>query len=169
NRENMMAAATAAAIWGVPDMAIQQALEQTSPLPHRLELVREHRGVRFFDDSKGTNVGAVEKSLRSFASDVILLLGGYGKGGDFGALHALLRERAKHVVLFGAAAPKIQAQLRGVVPESLVANLSAAVGAAAALAGTGDIVLLSPGCASFDEFTDYADRGRRFRALVEAL
>jgi UDP-N-acetylmuramoylalanine--D-glutamate ligase len=169
NRENMMAAATAAALWGVPDAAIQRALEHTPGLPHRLELVRERHGVRFFDDSKGTNVGAVEKSLRSFAGGVILLAGGYDKGGDFRGLRRLVRERAKHVVFFGAAASKIQAQLRGVVPDSLASDLAAAVAAAAALAQPGDTVLLSPGCASFDEFTDYAARGRRFRELVEAL
>lgn len=169
NRENMMAAVTAAAIWGVPDEAIQQGLDNTTALPHRLELVRDRAGVRFFDDSKGTNVGAMEKSIASFDGGVILLAGGYDKGGDFSVLSPLLRGRVKHLVLFGAAGPKIGAQLEGVVSTSVVADLAAAVGAAAAQAGAGDVVLLSPGCASFDEFTDYAARGRRFRELVERL
>jgi UDP-N-acetylmuramoylalanine--D-glutamate ligase len=169
NRENMMAAATAAAIWGIPDSAIQRALESTNALPHRLQLVRERAGARFFDDSKGTNVGAMEKSVASFDGGVILLAGGYDKGGDFSVLAPLLRQRVKHLVLFGAAGPKIFAQLGEVVPSSLVPDLGAAVRDAAAHAAPGDTVLLSPGCASFDEFTDYTARGRRFRELVEAL
>src|SRR5262249_53180016 len=98
NRENMMAAVTAAAIWGVPDAAIQHALEETNGLPHRLEFVRERAGVRFFDDSKGTNVGAMEKSVASFSGGVVLLAGGYDKGGDFRALIPLLRTRVKQLV-----------------------------------------------------------------------
>ncbi len=169
NQENMMAAVTAAAIWGIPDAAIQRGLERTSGLPHRLQLVRERDGVRFFDDSKGTNVGAMEKSLASFSGNVILLAGGYDKGGDFSALTPLLRTRVKHVILFGAAGPTIRSQLNGTVSSSVVPNLTAAVQQAACYAVPGDTVLLSPGCASFDEFTDYAARGRRFRELVEAL
>jgi UDP-N-acetylmuramoylalanine--D-glutamate ligase len=169
NQENMMAAVTAAAIWGIPDAAIQRGLERTGGLPHRLQLVRERDGVRFFDDSKGTNVGAMEKSLASFSGNVILLAGGYDKGGDFSALTPLLRTRVKHVILFGAAGPTIRSQLNGTVPSSVVPNLTAAVQQAARYAVPGDTVLLSPGCASFDEFTDYAARGRRFRELVEAL
>jgi UDP-N-acetylmuramoylalanine--D-glutamate ligase len=169
NRENMMAATTAAAIWGVSTVAIQRALETTAALPHRLELVRERGGVRFYDDSKGTNVGAMEKSVESFTGDVILLAGGYDKGGDFSVLEPLLCRRVKRLVLFGAAGPKIQSQLHHVGPSSVVPDLATAVREAAAHANPGDTVLLSPGCASFDEFTDYAARGRRFRELVEAL
>jgi UDP-N-acetylmuramoylalanine--D-glutamate ligase len=169
NCENMMAATTAAAIWGAADAAIQQALEDTPGLPHRLELVRELNGIRFFDDSKGTNVGAVEKSVGSFERDVILLAGGYDKGGDFRLLTPLLRARVKHVVFFGAAGPQIHAQLSDAAPSSIAPDLAAAVRHAATLARSGDTVLLSPGCASFDEFTDYAARGRRFREIVSAL
>ncbi|HVO22770.1 MAG TPA: UDP-N-acetylmuramoyl-L-alanine--D-glutamate ligase, partial [Candidatus Margulisiibacteriota bacterium] len=169
NRENMMAAATAAAIWGVSTVAIQRALETTTALPHRLELVCERAGIRFFDDSKGTNVGAMEKSVASFSGSVILLAGGYDKGGDFRVLVPLLRERVKHLVLFGAAGATIYSQLRDIVPSSIVPDLAAAVREADAHATAGDTVLLSPGCASFDEFADYAARGRRFREVVEAL
>jgi len=153
----------------VPNEAIQHALDHTAGLPHRLELVGDRHGVRYFDDSKGTNVGAMEKSIASFDRGVILLAGGYDKGGDFSGLAPLLRTHVKHLVLFGAAGPTIGAQLKDVVPSSLVSNLAAAVHEAAAHAGVGDTVLLSPGCASFDEFTDYAARGRRFHELVEAL
>ncbi|MFN8624710.1 MAG: UDP-N-acetylmuramoyl-L-alanine--D-glutamate ligase [Candidatus Binatia bacterium] len=169
NRENMMAAVTAAAIWGVPAAAIQRALETTHGLPHRLALVRERAGVRFYDDSKGTNVGAMEKSVASFAGGVILLAGGYDKGGDFSVLSPLLQTHVRHLVLFGAAGARIEAQLHGAVPSSVTADLTAAVTEAARLARAGETVLLSPGCASFDEFTDYAARGRRFRELVDAL
>jgi UDP-N-acetylmuramoylalanine--D-glutamate ligase len=169
NRENMMAATTAAAIWGVSTLAIQRGLERTTGLPHRLDLVRAHDGVSFFDDSKGTNVGAMEKSVASFDGSVILLAGGYDKGGDFSVLAPLLRQRVKHLVLFGAAGPTIHAQLQDVVPCSMVPDLATAVRDAARRARPGDTVLLSPGCASFDEFTDYAARGRRFRELVESL
>ncbi|MCK6556544.1 UDP-N-acetylmuramoyl-L-alanine--D-glutamate ligase [Candidatus Binatia bacterium] len=169
NRENMMAAVTAAAIWGVPPDAIQRALDATRGLPHRLELVRELRGVRFFDDSKGTNVGAMEKSLESFDCGVVLLAGGYDKGGDFRGLGPLLAGRVKHVVLFGAAGPTIDDQLPPGTDRTVTPNLAAAVEKAAALATAGDTVLLSPGCASFDEFSDYTARGRRFREIVEAL
>jgi UDP-N-acetylmuramoylalanine--D-glutamate ligase len=169
NRENMMAAVTAAAIWGVSPAAIQQALDATPALPHRLQLVREWDGIRFFDDSKGTNVGAMEKSLASFDRGVILLAGGYDKGSDFRPLLPLLRQRVKHVVFFGAAGPKMCAQVGREVSHTVVPGLTAAVHDAAAHAQVGDTVLLSPGCASFDEFTNYAARGRRFRELVEAL
>jgi UDP-N-acetylmuramoylalanine--D-glutamate ligase len=169
NQENMMAAVTAAAIWGIPDAAIQRGLERTGTLPHRLQLVRERDGVRFFDDSKGTNVGAVEKSLASFSGNVILLVGGYDKGGDFSVLTPLLRTRVKRLILFGTAGPTIGSQLNGSIDSSVVPNLTTAVQQAARYAAPGDTVLLSPGCASFDEFTDYAARGRRFTELVEAL
>jgi UDP-N-acetylmuramoylalanine--D-glutamate ligase len=169
NRENMMAAVTAAAVWGVPAPAIQRALERTAPLEHRLQLVAKRRGVCYFDDSKGTNVGAVQKSLLTFADNVILLAGGYDKGGDFAALLPTLRDRVRHLVLFGAAAKSISSQVGDVVSRSLVPDLATAVAEAARLARSGDTVLLSPGCASFDEFTDYAARGRRFRVLVEGL
>jgi len=169
NRENMMAAITAAAIWGIPEAAIQRALENTPGLPHRLAFVRERNGVRYFDDSKGTNVGAMEKSVASFDAGIILLAGGHDKGSDFTVLEPLLRSHVRHLVLFGAAGARIAAQVRGTVPTSVTPDLAAAVHAAAQRARPGETVLLSPGCASFDEFTDYAARGRRFRELVEAL
>lgn len=169
NLENMMAAVTAAAMWGVPSAAAQSALNDTNALPHRLEMVREHLGVRYFDDSKGTNVGAVEKSISSFDGNLILLAGGYDKGGDFRCLLPALRARVRKLVIFGAAASKIEQQLGGSVSYTRVSGLREAVLAASHIAREGDVVLLSPGCASFDEFTDYAARGRYFREVVEGL
>jgi len=169
NRENLLAAATAATLWGLPRAAIEAAIRNVRALPHRLEHVRDVGGVGYFDDSKGTNVGAVAKSVESFPGGVVLLAGGYDKGADFRQIAALLRTRVGHLIAFGAAGPTIAAQVTGVVPVTVVSGLAAAVATAAQTARAGDRVLLSPGCASFDEFTDYRERGSRFRALVEAL
>jgi len=169
NRENLLAAVTAATAWGLPSAAIEQAIATVHGLPHRLAFVREVAGIRYFDDSKGTNVGAVAKSIASFPGRVVLLAGGYDKGAEFGAIAELLREKVRHVIAFGAAGGAIEAQLGGLVPTQRVGGLADAVRAAAAVARPGDTVLLSPGCASFDEFRDYGERGERFRAWVEAL
>jgi len=169
NRENIEAAVLAATVWGIPPEAIGEGIRSTRALPHRLTLVAERRGVRFYDDSKGTNVGAVEKSLRGFTGGVVLLLGGYDKGGEFNTLRALVRERVTRLICFGAAAETIAAQLEGAAPCETVSGLADAVARAGAGAAAGQTVLLSPGCASFDEFRDYAERGRRFREWVEAL
>ena len=169
NRENAMAAATAALAAGAPGDAVQAAIDAFPGLPHRLELVREKDGVRFVDDSKGTNVGAVVKSLESFPGDVILLAGGVGKGGSYEPLRELVRTRVKRLVVFGAAAGEIAAALGGETETERAAGFDDALRRAAAAARPGDTVLLSPACASFDEFRDYEERGERFRALVEAL
>lgn len=169
NRDNLMAAATAATLYGASAETIRAAIASTEALPHRAALVRERAGVRFVNDSKGTNVGAVAKSLASFGPNVILLAGGYDKGADFRALVAPLRANAKYVVAFGAAAKKIEEQLGDSVSVITAADLAAAVAAAVAVARAGDTVLLSPGCASFDEFNNYAERGDRFARFVGEL
>jgi UDP-N-acetylmuramoylalanine--D-glutamate ligase len=168
NRENLLAAITAATAWGTPPEAIRAGVRATRGLAHRLELVAERGGVRWYDDSKATNVGAVEKSIDSFAGGIVLLLGGYDKGGDFAALAPRLG-RVAQLICFGTAGPTIAAQLGPAAAARLVPDLAAAVHAAAAAARPGQVVLLAPGCASFDEFRDYAERGTRFRALVEVL
>jgi UDP-N-acetylmuramoylalanine--D-glutamate ligase len=169
NRENIQAAVTAATVHGVSSEAIRTALRASAGLPHRLQFVRELRGVCYYDDSKGTNTGAVVKSVSSFAGGVVLLLGGYDKGGDFASLRPLLSECVAHLICFGKAGPHIASQLAGFKPITVVPDLASAVSAAASTAAAGQTVLLSPGCASFDEFKDYAERGRRFRGLVESL
>ena len=169
NEENMMAAAAAASVLNVDWKHTVEALRKVRPLPHRLELVAEKNGVRFYDDSKGTNVGAVAKSMEGFASPVILLAGGRDKGGDFSTLRTIVEERAKQVICFGEAAEKISQEIGESVPRSLVADLSVALSQAVELAEPGDIVLLSPGCASFDQFSDYRERGRYFRERVEEI
>jgi UDP-N-acetylmuramoylalanine--D-glutamate ligase len=169
NRENLLAAITAATAWSTPPDAIRAAIRATTALPHRLELVSERGGVRWYDDSKATNVGAVEKSLDSFPGGIVLLLGGYDKGGDFTALRPRLAARVARTICFGKAGPAIAAQLGAAAAPVVVADLAAAVHSAAAAARAGQVVILAPGCASFDEFRNYAERGQRFRALVEDL
>jgi UDP-N-acetylmuramoylalanine--D-glutamate ligase len=144
-------------------------LENFSGLPHRLQFVAEKSGVRYFDDSKGTNVGAVVQSLASFPGPVILLAGGVDKGGDYRPLQPLVREKVKELIVFGQARDLIKAAL-GQETKTLVVNtLAEAVHEAAAVAVPGDAVLLSPACASFDQFDNYVHRGQVFRACVEAL
>lgn len=169
NRENLLGAITAASAWGVSGAGIRAGMRQTAGLPHRLELVRERNGTRWYDDSKATNVGAVEKSIDSFAGGIVLLLGGYDKGGDFTALRPRIAARVAHVICFGKAGAHIADQLGARAAPRRVPDLAGAVQLAAELARRGQVVVLAPGCASFDEFRDYHERGVRFRALVEAL
>ncbi len=169
NLENVMAASTAALLAGADPSSIQAAIDEFPGLPHRLELVRERDGVRYVDDSKGTNVGAVVKSLASITGPVILLAGGVDKGGSYEPLRTLVRQRVKRLVLFGAAREAIRDALGDETETILVDSLAEAVREAQRAARSGDTVLLSPACSSFDMFKDYADRGNQFRALVEAL
>ncbi|MFA5027769.1 MAG: UDP-N-acetylmuramoyl-L-alanine--D-glutamate ligase, partial [Candidatus Methylomirabilota bacterium] len=169
NLENALAAAAAAAAAGATPAAIGAALREFPGLPHRLEPVGERDGVRFINDSKGTNVGAVQKSLESFARGVILIAGGKDKGGDFAPLRPLLERRVKRLLLLGEAAGTIREQLRGACPMETVATLEEAVRRGAALAEAGDTVLLSPACASFDMFRDFEQRGDVFRRAVQEL
>ena len=169
NVENMMAAIAAAKAVGVGYDVIQKTLDTFPGLEHRLEFVREKDGIRYFNDSKGTNVGAVEKSLASFSEPVILIAGGVDKGGDYGPLQNYIRQRVRRLVLFGAAKEIIAEALGHLTETAIVADLAAAVGDAAAHAQPGDVVLLSPACSSFDMFRNYAERGKAFKSLVRAL
>jgi UDP-N-acetylmuramoylalanine--D-glutamate ligase len=169
NVENMMAAVAVAKTIGVTAQVIQQTLEDFPGLEHRLELVREKNGVRYYNDSKGTNVGAVVKSLASFAAPVILLAGGVDKGGDYGVLREGIEKRVKRLVLFGAAKRTIAKTLGALTETVMVESLESAVRDAHEHARPGDVVLLSPACSSFDMFRNYAERGRIFKSLVLAL
>jgi UDP-N-acetylmuramoylalanine--D-glutamate ligase len=169
NVENMMAAIAAAKLAGIARPAVQQVLETFPGLEHRLEFVRELAGVRYYNDSKGTNVGAVAKSLAGFSAPVILLAGGVDKGGDYGPLREDIRRTVRRLILFGAAKDIIARALGDLTETVLVDNLAAAVREAATGARPGDVVLLSPACSSFDQFRNYAERGRAFRDLVAAL
>jgi len=168
NMENAMAAILIAVLAGAAIESATTVLRRFPGLEHRLEFVRELDGVTFINDSKATNVGAVMKSLEGLDS-VILIMGGLDKGGDFPALSALVSERVRHLILIGAAAEIIEKALSGYVKASVARDLEDAVRVAFASASPGDTVLLAPGCASFDMFRDFEDRGRAFRRAVEAL
>lgn len=169
NCENVMASILAARACGCDPPAIVRAVEGFRGIAHRIEYAGKKNGVLFYDDSKGTNVGAVMRSLESFSQPVILLLGGRDKEGDFQTLAPLIRRGVKELVLFGEAAEKINGLVGGLVRTTLVATLKEAVGKAYRSAAPGDAVLLSPGCASFDEFKDYKERGDLFQKWVEQL
>ena len=169
NVENAMAAVAAARLWGLPPQIVQEALDGFGGLAHRLALVATKNGVSYFDDSKATNVDAVVKALASFTSPVVLLAGGLDKGVDFAPLRQPLREKVRKAIVFGQAREKIYRAIGDAAPVEAVATLQEAVQAAARASRAGDTVLLSPGCASFDEFSDYAHRGRAFCAAVRRL
>ncbi len=169
NVENACAAALAALAAGASPLGIQQALSAFAPLPHRIESVAVVNGVEYVNDSKATNVDAVLRALDCFATPVVLIMGGLDKGGNFGLLETAVRRRAKALVLVGNASDTIRAALGGLVPTVQAPNMAAAVGAAAGRAVSGDVVLLSPGCASFDMYPNYQARGEDFRQAVQRL
>ncbi|MDP2280006.1 MAG: UDP-N-acetylmuramoyl-L-alanine--D-glutamate ligase, partial [Nitrospirota bacterium] len=169
NLENAMAASAMALLAGCPADAVISALKDFEGLEHRLELVREFEGVDYINDSKGTNVDAVVKSLESFSSPVILIAGGRDKDGDFSLLSALVKSRVKKLVLIGEAREKIKKVLGGMTKTIFADNLEEAVMISRKSASRGDVVLLSPACASFDMFKDYKDRGEQFKKVVKGL
>jgi UDP-N-acetylmuramoylalanine--D-glutamate ligase len=169
NVENMMAAIACAKAAGLEAWAIQRVLEEFPGLEHRLEFVREKNGVRYYNDSKGTNIGAVVKSLASFSAPVILLAGGVDKGGDYGVLHQAIKQKVRRLVLFGEARTVIANALGHLTETVIVENIEGAVRDAYEHVQTGDVVLLSPACSSFDMFRNYAERGKVFKSLVQAL
>jgi UDP-N-acetylmuramoylalanine--D-glutamate ligase len=171
NRENIAAACLGARDQGASDAGIQQTIDTYQGLPHRLETVGRVRGVRFVNDSKATNVDAVKRALECFDHPVVLILGGLNKQGDFRQLKTSVQRRVKTLVAMGQARDEIITALAG-DPERgvLEANsLEEAVEKAFEAAVAGDTVLLSPACASFDMFASYAQRGDRFRQIVEQL
>ncbi|MHB8382444.1 MAG: UDP-N-acetylmuramoyl-L-alanine--D-glutamate ligase [Candidatus Binataceae bacterium] len=169
NVSNAMAAAAAALAMYVDEQVIEHALSRFAGLPHRLEFVREYQGVRWIDDSKGTNVGAVVEAIGSIAAPIVLIAGGVDKGGDYSPLIAPLRRKVSRLILLGAAREQMRAALAGACEIELVSTLAEAVERAARVARKGDSVLLSPACASFDQFKDYAERGELFQKLVRTL
>jgi UDP-N-acetylmuramoylalanine--D-glutamate ligase len=169
NQANAMAAATIGLLCGCPVESIRDVLRTFPGLEHALEIVRERQGVRFVNDSKGTNVDATLKALESFDAPIVLIAGGRDKGGDFARLREPILRRAKQVILIGEAAGRLRATLSGFDRISDAGSLREAVEAAACEAVPGDVVLLSPACASFDMFADYRDRGQQFKELVNAL
>lgn len=169
NRLNAMAASAAATLVGASPDAIEDAIEHFESLPHALEKVADVDGVRFFNDSKATNVQAARAALESFDEPILLILGGRFKGGDFGELRSHVARNVKRVLAIGESRERIKEVLADAVPVELCRDLESAVRKAHRRARPGDIVLLSPAGSSFDMFRDYRERGERFRAIVHKL
>jgi len=148
---------------------IQMALDTYEGLHHRLEYVRSVNGVQYYNDSKATNVDAVKRSLESFDSPVILIMGGRDKGGSYTSLKELVKKRVKRLIAVGEAGEKILNALGGLTHSEGTRTLADAVHLAHPAAAPGDVVLLSPGCSSFDMFRDYAERGEVFCKAVRGL
>lgn len=169
NRQNAMAAILAARLAGADEAAVREGLTTFPGLPHRLEVVRVHEGVEWINDSKATNVDAALVALQALEGPVIWIAGGLGKGAPYAPLRPLLGGRVKALLTIGQDADRIAAELGDVVETTACSTLEAAVEKAASLAASGDQVLLSPACASFDQFRSYEARGEEFRRRVQAL
>ncbi len=169
NIENVLAAASAGMLMGYDSAKIRKAIREFKAVEHRLEYVATIRGVEFYNDSKATNVDATIKAIESFPANIHLILGGKDKGSDYSVLNDLLRQRVKAVYTIGAAAEKIESQIKGTVEIVHAETLDAAVNRAVRAAKAGDIVLLAPACASFDQFQNYEHRGKTFKEIVKTL
>ena len=168
NVENVLAGICAGALMGCTPEQIAKAVGSFKAVEHRLEYVASIRGVDYYNDSKATNVDATIKALESFPSNIHLILGGKDKGSDYTVLNDLLKKRVKRVYTIGAAAKKIESQIKG--PEIVHAEtLESALKRAYSSAAAGDVVLLAPACASFDQFKSYEHRGRLFKDIVLGL
>lgn len=169
NVENVLAGICAGVLMGVAPDKIRQAVRDFKAVEHRLEYVTTIKGVEYYDDSKATNVDATIKALESFPANIHLILGGKDKGSDYRVLNDLLRQRVKRVYTIGAAAEKIESHIKGAAEIVHAETLDNAIRRASAVAQPGDIVLLAPACASFDQFQSYNHRGRVFKEVVHAL
>ena len=170
NRENAAAATAAARVAGVPDEAIAEALRTFPGVPHRLELVRERNGVRWVNDSKATNTAAARRGVAAYHAPLLLILGGSLKGEDFGPLARELPDSVRAIYLIGAASDELAAALDAAGRAyKRAGDLATAVTHADTAAEPGDVVLLSPACASYDQFANFEERGDTFRRLVEEL
>ncbi len=169
NVENAMAALTASLLHGCPGDLAWKTICNFEGLPHRMQLVRTLAGVKWYNDSKGTNVGSVMKSLAGLDRPVTLIAGGKDKGGDYAPLRPLLVEKVRHLILIGEARRKMNAELAGCCDIHCVDSMAEAVDTAQRLTPGGGTVLLSPACSSFDMFANYEQRGAVFTKLVQAL
>lgn len=168
NIENFMAAALLAIAVGIGKEIILKAASEFKPVEHRLEFVREINGVSFYNDSKATNVDATIKALESFEKGLILILGGKDKGSDYTVLKSLLSEKVEYLIITGDASEKIASQLGEEIPHIIEKKFDDAVNTAIEMAEPGNIVLLAPACASFDQFKNFEERGRRFKDIVNS-
>ncbi len=166
NQENMLAAVLAATLAGVNSQSVRQALKSFTALKHRLEYVGEFLGMKFYDDSKGTNVGSVVMSLASFEKNIILILGGKDKGGDYAPLASMIKAKVKLLLVLGEAKNKIVSALGSSTKTIKVSTMRDAIQKSFELGQKGDTVLLSPACSSFDQYKNYAERGTDFSHWV---
>ena len=166
NLENVLAAVSASILAGAPIDSIAPAVRTFPGVEHRLEFVQEIRGVAFYNDSKATNVDAALKAIEAFPGSLIVILGGKDKGAPYAPLREPLKQKAKLVLLIGAAADKVAAELEGAVPVERAGTVEHAVALALEAAKPGDTVLLAPACASFDQFENFEQRGRVFKEIV---
>ena len=169
NVENVLAAVCVGALLHCEPGQIRKAVRDFKAVEHRLEQVASIRGVEYYNDSKATNVDATIKALESFPANIHLILGGKDKGSDYGVLNDLLRQRVKRVYTIGAAAAKIESQIKEAAEIDHAETLETAIKHAAEAATPGDIVLLAPACASFDQFRNYEHRGKVFKEVVNDL
>ena len=169
NVENVLAAVCVGALLRCEPARIRKAVSEFKAVEHRLEYVATIRGVEYYNDSKATNVDATIKALESFPANIHLILGGKDKGSDYTVLNDLLRERVKRVYTIGAAAAKIESQIKDAAEIVSAQTLESAIKRAAEAAKPGDIVLLAPACASFDQFRNYEHRGKTFKEAVRQL
>jgi UDP-N-acetylmuramoylalanine--D-glutamate ligase len=169
NVENVLAAAAASRLAGAPASTIAKGVKSFAGVEHRLEFVAEIAGVRYYNDSKATNVDATLKAIDAFPGRILAILGGKDKGSDYTVLQKPLREKAILALLIGAAAEKIENQIAGSVAIERAETIERAVEIASHAAQRGDVVLLAPACASFDQFQNYEHRGHVFKNLVKQL
>lgn len=169
NMENVMASVITALELGIDLESIKQTLKRFSGLHHRVEFVDEINGVKFYNDSKGTNVGATEKALAGFNDKVVLILGGRDKGGDYTFLNDEIRRIVKKIIAIGEAKDKIYQQLKDIIPVIKEESFESAIRTAYKNAEEGEIVLLSPACSSFDMFSSYVERGNKFVEIVKKM
>lgn len=169
NVENVMAALAAGLACGISPDSMRETIRNFKGVEHRLEFVAEINGVKFYNDSKATNVDAAIKCLEAFPGRVIVIFGGKDKGSDYAPLAPIVRKRCEHVILIGAAADKIAAALENTRPLHRAGTMQEAVELGLGLGRSGDIVLLAPACASFDMFDNYEHRGRVFKGAVRSL
>jgi UDP-N-acetylmuramoylalanine--D-glutamate ligase len=169
NVANAMAALAMCEALELPDAPVLAALADFGGLPHRAQWVADIDGVRYVNDSKGTNVGATVAAVAGMSGPLVMIAGGDGKNADFSALREAFRGKVRHAVLIGRDAPRLAAALAGVASTEQRPDMASAVRAARAAARPGDTVLLSPACASLDMFRDYTHRGEEFMAAVRSL
>ena len=169
NIENVLAAGLAVLAAGISFDSLERGLGDFSGLSHRIEFVREKDGIKYFNDSKGTNVGAVVAAIKGFDEDIILIAGGQEKNTKWNDLVEASKGKVKHVVLIGNASKSLEKVFKDIIPVSLASSMDEAVSKACNESKSGDVVLLSPACASFDMFKNYEDRGNKFKSAVGKL